>query len=413
MRLTGYERDLLNSDYGQEAKQLMEIMLKVAEINGAEGLVDVRHIMIGNTAMLSIGGETGISFLERLANSGIRFRVPAYTNVVSMDIEQWQSIGIPRKYAETQLRGIAAWVRLGAIPSCSCMPFICGDIPKLGDHVAYADSAPVIFSNSYFGARGNRESDLICLAGAICGRVPNFGYHLDENRLGQVLVDVKAEIKDESDYDVLGYHVGKIVKDRVPVFKNLDKNISIQAFIQLGAALAATGSVSLFHCLEITPEVRMNPYLYGEKNVTEKIEVTDEDLRNTCKKMDTTTDSKIDLVFIGCPHCTIEKVKHIAEVLGDRKISQDVAVWISAPSVVRELGLRSGDVQRLERAGARVLADTCAITTPTAMLGYRNLATDSGKGQVYLSGLGLNVRFGTVERCLEAAVKGYWEVNHA
>ncbi len=413
MMLTDYEKALLSGDYGQEAKQLMEIMLKVAEINKADGLVDVRHIMIGNTAMLSIGGKTGISFLERLADAGIRFRVPPYTNVVSIDIEQWQKIGIPKEYAEAQLRGIAAWARLGAIPNCSCMPFVCGEFPNLGDHVAYADAAPFIFSNSYFGARGNRESDLICLAGAICGRVPNFGYHLDENRLGQVLVDIKAEIRDESDYDVLGYYVGKIVKDKVPVFKNLDENIATQAFIQLGAALAATGSVALFHCLGITPEVRLNPYLYGEKNVTEKIEVTDEDMRDTYRKMDTTTESKIDLVFIGCPHCTVEKVKHMADVLGDRKISKDVAVWIAAPSVVRELALRSGDVQRLERAGAMVLADTCAITTPTDMLGYRNLATDSGKGQVYLSGLGLNIRFGTTEQCLEAAVRGYWEVKDA
>lgn len=412
MVLTDYEKALLNGDHGPEAKQLMEIMLKVAEINEADGLVEVRHIMIGNTAMLSIGGKTGINFLERLADAGIRFRVPAFTNVVSMDINQWQKIGIPKEYAEAQLKGVEAWARLGAILSCSCMPFICGDIPKLGDHVAYADSAPVIFSNSYFGARGNRESDLICLGGAICGRIPNFGYHLDENRLGQILVDVKAEIRDESDYDVLGYHVGRIVKDKVPVLKNLDKNISTQAFIQLGAALAATGTVSLFHCLGITPEVRLNPYLYGEKNVTEKIEVTDEDMRNTYREMNTTTESKIDLVFIGCPHCTVEKVKHVADVLDGKKISKDVEVWISVPSVVRELALRAGDVQKIERTGAKVLSDTCAITVPAA-LRYQNMATDSGKAQVYMSDLGLNVRFGTVEQCLEAAVKGYWEVNNA
>ena len=38
MVLKDYEKALLNGDYGQEAKQLMEIMLKVVEVNGADGL---------------------------------------------------------------------------------------------------------------------------------------------------------------------------------------------------------------------------------------------------------------------------------------------------------------------------------------------------------------------------------------
>ena len=413
MILTDYEKALLKGDYGQEAKQLMEIMVKVAEINEAAELVDVKHVMIGNTGMLSIGGETGINFLVRLADCGIKFRVPTFTNVVSIDVEQWQKMGIPKEYAETQLKSVEAWRRMGAILCLSCMPHLCGAIPKYGDHVAYSDTAPVIFANSYFGAKSNRESDLIALASAICGRIPNFGYHLDENRLGQVLVNIKAKLKKDSDYDALGYYVGRIVKDKVPVFKNMDKEVSTQSLIQLGAALATSGTVALFHCLDITPEVKHNPYVYGEKNIAEEIEVTDDDIRATYRELNTTTDTKIDLVFIGCPHCTIEKLKHIADVLADRQVNKDTEVWISVPNVVRELATRTGDIQRIERSGAKVLADTCAVVAPTAMLGYRSMATDSAKAQAYMSDFGLNVRFGTTDQCLAAALKGYWEVNDA
>lgn len=413
MTLTDYEKALLNGDYGQEAKQLMEIMLKVAEINETAELVDVKHVMIGNTGMLSIAGETGINFLMRLADAGIKFRVPTFTNVISMDTEQWQKMGIPEEYAKTQLKSVEAWRRMGAILCLSCMPHLCGAIPKYGDHVAYSDTAPVIFANSYFGARSNRESDLIALASAICGRIPCFGYHLDENRLGQVLVNIKTKLKEETDYDALGYHVGRIVKDKVPVFKNMDKEVSTQSLIQLGAALATTGTVALFHCLGITPEVKQNPYVYGEKNITEEIEVTDDDIRATYRELNTTTESRIDLVFIGCPHCTIEKLKHIAEGLADRQVNKDTEVWISVPNVVKELAARMGDIQRIERSGAKVLADTCAVVAPTAMLGYRSMATDSAKAQTFMSGFGLNVRFGTTDQCLAAAIKGYWEVNDA
>jgi len=413
MMLTDYEKALLNGDHGQEARQLMEITMKVAEINEAADLVKVKHVMIGNTGMLSIAGETGINFLMRLAEAGIKFRVPTYTNVVSIDTEQWQEIGIPEEYARTQLKGIDAWRKMGAILSLSCMPMLCGAIPKCGDHVAYADSAPVIFGNSYFGARSNRESDLTCLAAAICGRIPNFGYHLDENRLGQVLVDVRAKLKDESDYDALGYHIGKMVKDKVPVFKNIDQDVSTQALIQLGSALAAAGTVALFHCFDITPEIRQNPYLYGEKNITEEIEVTDEDIQGAYRELNTTSEPKIDLVFIGCPHFTIEKLTQIAEVLAGKQVSQDTEVWLAVPKVVKELAIRMDIVPTIERSGAKVLTDCCSVVLPTATLGYRNMATDSAKARIYMSDFGLNVRFGTTDRCLKAAISGYWEDDNA
>lgn len=413
MLLTDYEKALLHGDYGQEARQLMEIMVKVAELNEAADLVDVEHVMIGNTGMLSIGGETGINFLVRLADSGMKFRVPAYTNVVSIDVERWQEMGIPEKYAGTQLKSVDAWRKMGAILSLSCMPMLSGIVPRYGSHVGYSDTAPVIFANSYFGARTNRESDIIVLAAAICGRIPNFGYHLDQNRPGQILVNIKARLKEEADYDALGYHVGRIVEDRIPVFKNLNQDVSTQSLIQLGAALAVTGTVALFHAFDITPEIKQDPYLYGEKNIAEEIEVTDDDIRATYQELNTTTDPKIDLVYIGCPHCNIEKLKHIADMLDKRQISKGIEVWISVPNVVRELAVRTGDIQRIERSGARVLADTCAIVAPTGMLGYQRMATDSAKARVYMSDFGLNVRFGTTDQCLEAAIKGYWEVAHA
>ena len=410
MVLTDYEKALLNGDYGPEAKQLMEIMLKVAELSGAEGLVKVKHVMVGNTGMMSIGGETGINFLVRLASSGIRFKVPTYTNVVSIDVAQWERIGIQEEYAKKQLEAVEAWQKMRAILCLSCMPHLCGAIPKVGDHVGYADSAPVIFANSYFGARSNRESDIIALAAAISGRIPCFGYHLDEYRPGQLLVNVKARLKEESDYDALGYHVGRIAKERVPVFKNLDGDVSTQALIQMGAAMAVTGTVALFHAFGITPEIRENPYLYGEKNITEEIEVTDEDIEDAYRELNTTADPAIDLVYIGCPHCTIEKLKHIADVLDGKRVSEDTELWITVSNVVRELAVRAGDVEKIERSGAKVLADTCGVVIPTPTLGYQKMATDSAKARVYMSDFGLHVRFGSTDQCLEAAVKGYWEV---
>lgn len=390
----------------------MGIMLKVAEINKAEELVDVKHVLVGNTGMLEIGGETGIGLLVRLAEAGIKFRVPTFTNVISMDIDDWRKMGISDEYAGIQLKAVEAWRSMGAILSFSCMPHLCGATPKLGDHVAYSDSAPVIFANSYFGARSNRETDVVALAAAVSGRIPNFGYHLDENRSGEVLVNITTNLKEEADYDVLGCFIGRKVRHRVPVFKNMDQGVSPQSLMQLGATLAASGTVSLFHCFGITPEIRCDPYVYGEKNITEEITVTDDDMRSVYRELNTTSESTIDLVFIGCPHPTIEKLRYIASVLGNRKVSKDIEVWISVSNVVRELAARTGDLQRIEESGAKVLVGTCVVCAPTAALGFRRMATDSAKAQIYMSDFGVNVRFGTTHQCLEAALNGYWVADN-
>ena len=66
VKINSYEEQLLRGDYGNEAKQLVEILLKIAEINGVNEFVEVSQTMIGNTCMLSVAGETGSIFLKGL-----------------------------------------------------------------------------------------------------------------------------------------------------------------------------------------------------------------------------------------------------------------------------------------------------------------------------------------------------------
>jgi predicted aconitase len=63
----------------------------------------------------------------------------------------------------------------------------------------------------------------------------------------------------------------------------------------------------------------------------------------------------------------------------------------------------------VEASGGRVVADMCAVVAPMQELGFRTLATPSAKGATYVpSHAGLQVRYGTVEQCVEAAVAGVW-----
>jgi predicted aconitase len=409
MKLSDYERSILAGDYGDEARKILEVMVKVYEINDAKGFVEVNEAMLASTQNMTLSGTLGVEFLTRLAESGIRFKVKTVADPVSIDLEGWQRLGIPEDFAQSQMKSVNALIRLGIVPTWTCIPYLTGSIHHFGEHLAYVETSVVCFVNSYFGARTNREMDITALAAAITGKTPCYGLHLPDNREGQVLVDLKVKLETTSDYDALGNYVGKIAGTRIPVFKNMRKDVSTQALMQLAAALATTGAVPLFHIFEVTPEVIFDPYRYGKKAVTEEVTITEKEMKKAYQELNTTRSTEIDFVAIGCPHYTIDKIREVAGFLEGKKIKEGVELWVCTSQTIRNLGMRSGEIQVIEKTGAKVVVDTCMVLAPLKKIGFRTMATDSAKGQFYVSGSGIGVRFGDTKKCLETAVTGRWE----
>ena len=79
MKLTDYEQRLLSGEFGDDAKKLIEIVVKICEINKIEEFVEVQEVMVASTQNMSIGGVLGMEFLERLAQTGIKFKVKTIT----------------------------------------------------------------------------------------------------------------------------------------------------------------------------------------------------------------------------------------------------------------------------------------------------------------------------------------------
>lgn len=408
MKLSDYEKSILKGDFGDEARIILEVMIKIYELNDAKGFVDVKEVMLASTQNMEIGGEMGKEFLVRLANSDLRFKVNTITDPVAIDMENWQRLGIKEDYYRKQMEAVESLIKLGAIPTWTCTPYLAGTIPRYGDHLAWVETSCVIFANSYFGARTNREMDISALASAITGRTPNYGLHLESNRQAQLLVNIKTDLNSTSDYDALGNYVGKIAGSRIPAFKNMRNDVSTQSLIQLGAALATTGAVELFHVFGITPDIVIDPDKYGKMSITEEITITDEDMKKAYQELNTTNDRDVDFVSIGCPHYTFDKIREIAGFLEGKKVKEGVEVWVCTSQTVRNMAMRSGEVQIIEKAGAKVIADTCMVLAPVKNMGFHNMATDSAKAQFYISGFGIGVRFGNTQKCLEAAVSGKW-----
>lgn len=151
MDLTREEEKMLQGEYGDAARKLIAISLKVGEINGARRLVDIKSVHGGGIGGYREGtgswGTVGIEFLEALAEAGLKFKVPFTPNVVGMDLCEWQKMGLPEAFANTQMRAVTAFRKLGAIPSYTCLPYLEVNVPKWGDHLAWVETG-VTRSNS-------------------------------------------------------------------------------------------------------------------------------------------------------------------------------------------------------------------------------------------------------------------------
>jgi hypothetical protein len=275
-----------------------------------------------------------------------------------------------------------------------------GNVPRLGEHVAWAESSAVSYANSVLGARTNREGGPSALAAAIAGRTAAYGLHLDENRRAALHVDVQCPVHTPSDFGALGHLVGKAAQNRVPYFAGLER-VQPVALKALGAAMAASGAVALYHVAGVTPEAD-RPGILPPGCETLVVD----DLQPAYAALNAEV-RQIDLVWFGCPHAGLDEIAEVVRLLDGRRAK--AALWITAAREVREQAKAQGMVTTIEASGGRVVADMCAVVAPMRELGFRTVATASAKGATYLpSHAGLIVRYGTVEQCVEAAVSGLW-----
>ena len=384
----------------------MEIVVALGTIYGADDLVPVTSVQVAGVSYKNLG-EAGLEFLADWAAQGARVRVPTTLNPAGLDLAHWQELGFDAGFAAKQARVIEAFVAMGIAPTCTCTPYLVGNVPSLGDHVAWAESSAVSFANSVLGARTNREGGPSALAAAIVGRTARYGLHLDVNRRASLVVEVRCPVRSLSDFGALGTIVGRLARNRVPYLRGLDgsqlqRSGGPDLLKSLGAAMAASGAVALYHIADVTPESDQAGILAAD---AESIVI--DSLASGYRELDRDPADSIDLVWFGCPHASLAELEQIVDRLNGRHCR--VALWVTMASPLREEAARSGLLQRFEALGGRVVADTCLVVAPVEGLGFHCMATPCGKGAYYApSHSGLAVRFGSVEACVEAAVSGQW-----
>jgi len=374
MYLTREEELILAGEYGYALQKAMEILVALGEIYGADRLIPIKSAQIAGVSYKNIG-DAGMEFLRDLLNAGAKVSVYTTLNPAGVGNEE---------FMEKQKEILSIYKAMGIEVTSTCTPYYGANMPKFGDHLAWSESSAVSFANSIIGARTNREGGPSSLAAAIVGKTPNYGLHLEENRKATVIVEVQAKIKNFVDYSLLGYHLGKLLKDDVPYFKGL-KPEKTDHLKELGASMAATGSIALYHVEGETPE-----YKTAIEDKLDRIQVDDGELKEIKEKYNADWD-EIDAILIGCPHASIHEVKEIAELLKMRKRPLKIPLFITASKVVKCLADSLGYTEVIERYNGKIITDSCLIVSPIEDW-YEGIATNSGKASFYFSSAGLKVR---------------------
>jgi len=397
MRLEQEEKDMLEGKYGKAAQKSMEILTTLGEIFDAESMIDVYGVQIAGVSYANLG-EAGLEFLTEMAEDG-KVRVLTTLNPAGMDRENWQALGIDKEFAKNQNRAIDAFAKMGIITTCSCTPYLIGNAPHYGQHIAWAESSAVCYSNSVIGARTNREGGPSALAAALTGKTPNYGYHLDKNRHGQILVKVNAPVKGTDEFGVLGKIIGdKLVElgKKIPYITGIP-SATVEELKSFCASVATYGGTALFHMDEITPEY--NKYPKPNEIV---FEIGQNDLNNARAEL-IDDDIEIDFVSIGCPHASIHEIAKLANLINGKKVKKEF--WITTARPTKKIADETGYTKTIEDAGARFAADTCCVVAPIKGR-FKGIMVDSAKACYY--GRAKNkfkVKIGSIEECVAEAIK--------
>ena len=397
MELTKEEQQMLNGEAGYAARKSMEILTALGEIYGADRLIKVGSVQVAGVSYHNLG-DAGLEFLNELARDG-KVRVLTTLNPAGMDLENWRNLGISEDFAAKQNLVIDAFRRMGILVSCTCTPYLIGNLPRYGEHVAWSESSAVTFANSVIGAKTNKEGGPSALAAAFIGKTPRYGLHLDENRVPNIHVQVNAVLTKLSDWGALGFSIGKKAENKIPYITGI-KEAELDELKSFCASVVTYGAQPLFYMRDITPGAE------NHQLPIDSVTVEDRDIKDAYDSInDQVTD--IELVCVGCPHCSIKEISQIAELLEGKHVSENTEFWVATSRVAKQIADKRGYTEIIEHAGGKFACDTCMAVAPLKGR-FKSLATTSAKGCFYSRQNKMLTKMGSLQECIDAAVTGKW-----
>jgi len=422
--LTDDEKAMLDGRHGKARQKAMDLLVRYAEALGAERFVDTKNVAgVPGSANAFLqnyfkdkGGPAGdaiFSFFDLDADE----LVEAPQAVVhtchlqgGADPLHWQTLGAREEVVRGHEAREAFAVSKGVEILKTCTPYLAGNVPAFGEHLAWMESSAVIYANSVLGARTNTEGRESTSAAMLTGKIPDWGLHRDEPRRGTHRVDVRVPIESVIDWGMLGYYTGDVVQEHIPVLVDGMRPPDIVRLKHFGAAASSSGGVEMYHLAGITPEAPDAETAFGGNVPADVFEYGAAERKKVYDALNAgASDPAVDFVMLGCPHAALEQLREAAVLLDGRTISGNTRLWIFTSRAVRTEADAAGYTRAIAAAGGVVMTDTCSAFAQAVPPGTKVAALDSAKQAHYLPAiLGLQAWFGTTRDCIEAAITGRW-----
>ena len=419
MFLTDEEKRMLDGEEGMAVQKSMEILVRYGEALGAEKLVDTTNVggylIARKDQMKKFHTDSFDEMFSQLnVDSDEPFdfghvKVPSCQFETDMEPDYYRLSGRGEEDKILYEKNMDWLRKIGVKTMCTCTPYQVGNVPVKGEHCAWMESSAVVYINSVLGARTNCEGAESTTAAMLTGKIPYWGFHTDEHRRGTHLIHVEEPVLTQKDWGLLGYYVGKIVQDKVPVITGITKTPVRDMLKHFGAAAASAGGIEMYHIPGITADANtVEEALGGNKPIELKFGKAEKqmayDLLNSCG-----TSRDVDFVMLGCPHYSIDQIEYVAHLVEGKKIKEGVNFWVFTPQSIKDLAVRCGYVDIIEKAGGIVMRDCCPALGQFKPQGAKVMATDSGKQAHYLPNFtGIESWYGSTEECVEAAITGVW-----
>ncbi|MEM7428241.1 MAG: aconitase X catalytic domain-containing protein [Pseudomonadota bacterium] len=411
LELSDADAGNLSGDNGPVTKFAARMVVRAAELLSASELIDVSFVHIDACHYY---GQAHVDFAQMIVDGGVKVAVPSWTNTVPVSVEL-PDMRPPEKSPEF-LKGardlMTLYEQMGCRPVWTCAPYQLPGGPGLGEQIVGSESNAVTYYNSAVGARTNKYGDFLDVCCALLGRVPNAGLHRTENRRGQILFRLADDVPDALRHQemlahVLGHRVGKAAGSGIPVIDGLPSETSLDSLKAISAATAASGGVALFHAVGVTPEAPDQETAFQGREPEREVVLGIEELRAARDELSTARPGALEMVALGTPHFSFTEFARLAELMDGVKVSPGLVMYVSTSRHVRELIAGKGWLDQLERAGVRIVVDTCTYFTPAVRGANGRVMTNSAKWAYYAPGmLPVEVCFGSLEDCVRSAVAG-------
>ena len=318
MYLTSEENRALNGEYGPLQEWAMKFLTKWGGAFDAERLIEI-------TGAFGGGPTQEMAILNPAAYAEImkkeyKFPIPICTHYPGFGDRQFPLETGNEPVPPEQLRRDA---EMGIFCTGTCAPYLAGWDPPFRSHVASLESSCIVYLNSVLGVRTHRYTFPSYLASFVMGKTPYFGLHTDEGRKGKLLVKVETKLANSSDYSALGWFTGSKAGIDVPVITGIPSGgVSQYEHMSLGAAMASTGGVGMYHMVGSTPEATTIEQAFGNNKPEETFTFGPDELKKTYEDMMVPGSKEVDCVVLGCPHLSITEMMKVAELVEGKKVNE-------------------------------------------------------------------------------------------